>query len=258
MFAKSRRNLLELSYNDWIPSVNSPHVVYANLEFAGDAAPKGSRRLLRYVEGSIPWSWTEERTLRYLKQHQAEFRNCLDWLSKDSFVDFGPYDVSDDEREFRERWDREPEVQFLQQHGLDHGGVTFAPRTSDPMHPFSGLELHQKKARDPLDPICWYIITLLATYGTVFVRRCRYHKCGKFFWRPTERRLFCSDSCRAFQHVVNVCFNADDDFLEDHFLDNGPTARDKFLKQRAEYMKKYRANPRRRIIEYQRTPKTEP
>jgi hypothetical protein len=264
MFPKSRRNTLELSYNDLVPSRNSPHVVYANLDFVGNEVPKGSGIVLLYVRSSMRPPWTEKRILRFLKKHQEEFRNCLDWLSKDSFVDYGPIENEEDEDSFRERWDEEPEVRFLQQHGLDHGGVAIAPRTGDPMHPFSGLELHQKKARDPLDPICWYLITLLSTYGSVFVRRCGYRKCRKFFWQRTARKRFCKDSCRAFEHVANVCDDADEDFFfdvdedetdlnsQDDFIDKGETAKDRFRKRRAEYMRKHRANLRRRVIEYRR------
>jgi len=278
MFPKSRRNLLELTYNDWVPSRNSPHLVYANMKFVGNEVPKGSRRLLRYLEGSLPSSWTEEGILQYLKEHQEEFRNCLDWLSKDSFVDFGPIENEDDESQFRERWEKQPEVEFLQQHGLDHGGVAFAPRTGDPTHPFQGLELHQKKAQDPLDAICWYLITLLSTYGSVFVRRCGYRKCRKFFWQRTVRKHFCTDSCRALENVASVCTDTDVEFLEedetapnsqddlvrkdetasnsqDNFKRKGETAKDRFKKRRREYMKEYRANLRRRIIEYRRPEK---
>jgi len=172
MVPKSRRNRLEMAYSSWEPGPNAPHLVYANLEFVGDAVPKGSRLLLRYLDWSLP-SWTKEETLSYLKEHQAEFRKCLDWLSADSRVDFGPIKDEDDNGYFRERWEQKAEVKFLQQHGLDHGGVTLAPRSSDPIYPFTGLELDQKKPRDPLDPICWYMLYLLAGYGNVFVRRCR-------------------------------------------------------------------------------------
>jgi hypothetical protein len=225
MVPKSRRNRLEMAYSSWEPGPNAPHLVYANLEFVGDAVPKGSRLLLRYLDWSLP-SWTKEETLSYLKEHQAEFRKCLDWLSADSRVDFGPIKDEDDNGYFRERWEQKAEVKFLQQHGLDHGGVTLAPRSSDPIYPFTGLELDQKKPRDPLDPICWYMLYLLAGYGNVFVRRCRYRKCEKFFCPRTPRKLFCSDSCRALQHAW------------EEFVKNPK----KFHKERAKAMRKNRAN----------------
>ncbi len=203
MVAKSPWNRLEMPFGPCVPGPNSPHLVYANLEFDGSAIPKGSRRLLRYLDWFclLPSSWTEESTLHYLEKHQEEFRNCLDWLSQNSRVDFGPIENEDDESSFRERWKQKPEVRFLQRHGLDHGGVTLTPISSDPIYPYEGLELDQKKALDPLDPICWYMLTLLAAWGSVFVRRCRYWNCKKFFYPRTPRRLFCSDSCRAQQHA---------------------------------------------------------
>jgi hypothetical protein len=159
-------------------------------------------------------------------------------------VDFGPIEDEDDEYEFRGKWEHKLEVRFLQEHGIDHGGVTLRPRLSDPIYPFEGLELDQKEPKDPLDPICWYTLTLLAGYGTVFVCRCGYWRCEKFFFPLTQRRLYCSDSCRALQHVVKVS-------CKDR------TARDKFHKEKAEYMRRYRANPRRRVIEYRRLEKAE-
>jgi hypothetical protein len=225
MVPKLRRNRLEMAYSSWEPGPDSPHVIYANLEFDGSAAPKGSRHLLQYLDWLLP-SWTKEKTLRYLKEHQAEFRKCLDWLSADSRVDFGPIKHEDDNGWFRELWEQKAEVKFLQQHGLDHGGVTLAPRSTDPIYPYEGLELDQKKALDPLDPICWYMLTLLAGYGNVFVRRCQYRKCEKFFCPRTPRRLFCSDSCRALQHAF------------EEFAKNPK----KFHKERAKAMKKNRAS----------------
>jgi hypothetical protein len=201
MVPKPRRQRLEMAFSDF-PGPNSPHLLYANLEFDGDTVPSDSRRLLRFLNYSgLPNSWTTEKTLVFLKAHQEEFRSCLDWLSKNSRVDFGPIEGEDDERQFRERWNQKPEVRFLQQHGLDHGRVTLAPRLYDPMYPYEGLELDQDDAHDPLDPICWYMLTLLAGYGSVFVRRCQYRNCKKFFYPLTPRKRFCSDSCRAQQHA---------------------------------------------------------
>jgi hypothetical protein len=227
MFPKSRVNRLEMAIVQE-PGSHSPHVVYANLEFDKSAIPKGGRRLLRYLYGLLPSYWTEKRTLGFLKEHQVEFRNCLDWLSKGSVVDYGPIENEDDESRFREGWEQEAAVKFLQQHGLDHGGVTLAPRLSDPIYPYEGLEFDQKRPRDPLDPICWYMLTLLAGYGTLFVRRCSYWKCRKFFCPRTQRKLYCSDSCRALQYAL-------EEFEKDP---------KKFRKKRAKLMKKSRADRR--------------
>jgi hypothetical protein len=69
---------------------------------------------------------------------------------------------------------------------------------------YTGLELAQKRPRDPLDPICWHVLRVAATFGTVFVRRCPHHPCSKFFIPPTNRKLFCSDSCRALHHAFEL------------------------------------------------------
>ena len=94
------------------------------------------------------------------------------------------------------RWAEVPEVKFLQEHGLDHGGVILNPvfltGTS-----FSEIELSQRKPRDPLDQICWYLLSLLMWDGSVNVCKCNYRKCQKFIHRPTSRRKFCDDNCRA-------------------------------------------------------------
>ena len=100
---------------------------------------------MRYLDWELP-SWTKEETISYLKEHQAEFRKCLDWLSTGSRVDFGPIEDIGDEIRTRAQWEQKPEVRFLQEHGLDHGGVTLAPRLSDPMYPYEGLDLDQKEA----------------------------------------------------------------------------------------------------------------
>lgn len=233
----------------WPVGRHAPHVVYANLNFRRPGVPHGARFLLLWLETCGP-SWNENQTLRFLEKHQGEFRNCLQWLSDNSLVDFGPLEDEDAERRFREEWERKSEVRFLQQHGLDHGGVTLAPALSDPQYPFQGLELDQKKARDPLDPICWYMLTLLAGYGTVFVRRCGYRNCGKFIWPRTARKLFCSDSCRALSHAARK--------MMDLMLDEvqGGEQLKKFRRSRAEYMREHRANPSRRLIEYRRAEKS--
>ena len=101
MVPKSRRNGIERAL-PLEPGPNSPHVVYANLEFEGSTIPKRTRRLLQYIDEYLP-SWTEERTLQYLKKHQKQFRACLDWASDGFRVDFGP--VEDYyESDFLTRW----------------------------------------------------------------------------------------------------------------------------------------------------------
>jgi hypothetical protein len=118
-----------------------------------------------------------------------------------------------------EKWQLEPEVKFLQQHGLDHSGVMLSPIFQTGSS-FNGIELEQRKPRDPLDPICWYMLSLLMWDGTVSVGRCKYPKCKKFIYRPTSRRQFCDNNCRA---------------------KNG--ADKKTPEQKRKYMREYRALP---------------
>lgn len=133
----------------------------------------------------------------------------------------------------REKWEREPEVKFLQQHGLDHGGVLLQPTGQDGSS-FRGIELDQRKPQDPLDPICWYMLSMLMWDGTVGVRRCKYVKCPKFFRPQTARKLFCSDNCRA----------------KDYMGKKSP-------EEKRKYMREYRANSsRRRILRKRRAAKT--
>lgn len=177
----------------------SPHVRYANMKFGASSSQRDVDRLLNWLE--FP-RWSEKRILHFLEKHQEEFRRCLEWLSNGSLTQLAePSDEEVEEDEFwrvrlSERWQLVPEVKFLQEHGLDHGGVTLGPYLQDGSW-FSGIELEKREPRDPLDPICWYMLTLLMWDGTVGVGRCKYPKCKKFIDRPTSRRQFCDDNCRA-------------------------------------------------------------
>jgi hypothetical protein len=197
-----------------------PHVLYANLQFGAASSQKEFDRLLNWLP---PLRWSEKRILRFLEKHHAEFRHCLEWLSNGSLTQLA--EPSDDEKEqdefwevaLSEKWQLEPEVKFLQEHGLNHGGVILSP-VFQTGRSFNGIELEQRQARDPLDPICWYMLRLLMWDGTVGVGRCEYPKCKKFIDRPTSRRRFCDDNCRAK--------NAADK---------------KTLEEKRKYMKEYRA-----------------
>jgi hypothetical protein len=219
------RNRLQFDFGFWWLGRTSPHLLYANTDFSAPDRTKRVRRLLAWLELCGP-DWLERKTLRFLKEHQDDFRRCVKWLSNGPRADFSNvFDPEDEEsdRLAREKWDEEPALQFLQLHGLQHGGVALEP-TSKENCVFEGLELQQKKPRDPLDPICWHMLSLLGHHGTVFIRSCGYWKCGKFFWPLTPRRLFCSDSCRALNHVA----------------EREPK---KFRKRRSKYMRKYRSLP---------------
>jgi hypothetical protein len=222
-FPKLRNKRLKVGDGLEIPHRRSPHLLYANVDFSAPELSEGGRTLLNFAEVV---DWDEDRTLRYLRKHQEEFRNCLEWLSKNSVVDYrGNYPEAEySEIDFREKWNQEPEVIFLQSHGLDHGGVKLEP-SSEGEADFEGLRLDQKNWRDPLDRICWYMLILLSMYGTVFVRRCGYWKCRKFFWPRTVRKQFCTDICRAQQHAT------------DKFVDDP----EQFRNDKAKYMRGYNA-----------------
>jgi hypothetical protein len=229
MFPKHQRRL-QFGYGVWFLGSNSPHLLYANLDFSGTDRPKRIRRLLLWLDLNGP-DWPERKTLQFLKRHQDDFRLCVEWLSDGSRADFSDrFDPKDEESErlAREQWDEEPAVKFLQLHGLTHGGVALEPVTEEECV-CEGLQLWQQRARDPLDPICWHMLSLLAHYGTVVIRRCRRWRCRNYFWPRTARKLFCSDSCRALHHVDE--------------MELGESEIEEFRKRRREYMKKYNALP---------------
>jgi hypothetical protein len=121
----------------------TPHVRYANMKFGASSSQKDVDRLLNWLEF---FRWSEKRVLHFLEKHQEEFRRCLEWLSNGSHTQLA--EPSDDEKErdeswevgWSEKWQLEPEVKFLQEHGLDHGGVTLSPYSQDGST-FSGIEL---------------------------------------------------------------------------------------------------------------------
>jgi hypothetical protein len=186
-------NLLRPPYpfGGWLGTA-APHLLYANLEF-GKANTAAQARSLLEIKG-----WTNVRALRFLEQNQQTFRRCLEWLSNGSLTNFGLDDDGSDcwNGDMREMWEQQPEVRFLQDHGLDHGKPVLEPVWQDGSF-FNGIALNKTEPKDPLDPICWYMLALLAWDGTVGVLRCKYAKCGKFFRPATKRRLFCCDACRA-------------------------------------------------------------
>jgi hypothetical protein len=170
----------------------APHLLYANLEFGKPDSAKKARSLL-----TVP-GWTDAKALTYLAQRQPEFRRCLEWLTDRAHKNLGIEDDASDDFESRmsDIWTNEPEVRFLQQHGLEHAKIRLEPASQEGCS-FGGLVLNQGEPKDPLDPICGYLLALLAWNGTVGVRKCRFVKCGKFYRSVTNRRLFCSAICRA-------------------------------------------------------------
>jgi hypothetical protein len=188
------------------------------MAFGKAGSQRDAERLLRRLNF---YDWEDDRILAYLARNQREFRRCLEWLSDGSIVNLEERfeEEEAESHELWQAWEEQPEVRFLQLHGFDHGGIELKPRWSDGNW-FSGIEMDQRKSRDPLDLICWYLLSRLMVNGTVGVLRCKYEKCGKFFEPLTVRKLFCSDACRA------------NDFMSK-----------KTREAKAELMKQWRAKP---------------
>jgi hypothetical protein len=208
---------------------DAPHLLYANMK-CDTPRPPDTGKLLRWLEELLP-GWPESRILRYLQKHQEQFRECLEWVTNGCVVDFeGRFDRESFEyMNFEREWEQEPAVKFLRQHGFEHAGVTIKPywgRDTTLAAYFSDMELSQKKPRDPLDPILWDVIAHLAVYGRVFVRRCEFWGCRRFFLPKTKRKRFCRDSCRVLDHIP--------------FKHKEVAA---YRKRRREYMRKYRQTP---------------
>jgi hypothetical protein len=198
------------------------HLIYANLDFSR-VPVRRSQRLVQWLKPRLPDSWTANRILGFLKEHQGAFRDCLDWISNRCEVEFEQYE----DYEVREKWEQMPEVRFFKTHALGHARLTLEPGWQEDLR-LDGLKLVQQEAQDPLDPICWYVLTLLASYGRAFIGlRCAYWRCGKYFWPRTKRARYHSDSCRALDHASN-------EKIED---------RDKFLEKKKTYMQEYRSRP---------------
>jgi len=173
-----------------------PYLLYANADFSRPDAAKNAGSLLRWLKKYGPHCWNIPRTMRFLKINQWEFRNCLEWLSLNCPIGLKhragkKYGRWQDEKQWSER----TELQFFQDHTLIHGHLRFLPLIGKG-HSVRGLLLSQEP-KDPLDTICWDILSELSRNGTLDLRRCRYRKCEKFFRPPTVRKFFCNDSCRA-------------------------------------------------------------
>jgi hypothetical protein len=227
---------LRLGYAGWeYGEPGSPHLLYANADFE-KPDEEGTRSLLVWLKKQLRSKWDDSRILRYLEQNQEEFRTCLEWVSNNCALVFD----GDDEESgaFEEMWRQAPEVKCLQKHGIDHGGLKLVPESrgegfgEDTSVSFSGLQLMQMAPRDPLDPICWYVIYVLFAQGTIFARRCRYVGCKKFFQPATKRKQFCCDSCRALDFaLLKEVGRVWDEEKEEEFRNH-----------RKKYMREYRAN----------------
>src|SRR5258708_6603514 len=116
----------------------APHLLYANLEFGRPDTASKARSILE-----VP-GWDDARSLEFLAAHQGEFRRCLNWLSNGSGKNLDSEDDGSDEfwGRMREMWQQEPEVRFLQQHGLEHAKLVLQPCGQDGSS-FDGLQVDQ-------------------------------------------------------------------------------------------------------------------
>ncbi len=194
-----------------------PHIAYANLEFGTSRTEKDAEHLLDWL-GPIR-GWSSKRILDFLKQHQEEFRRCLDWLAAGCVTNFelSNDDPSDDSFDGRmsDRWKSQPAVRLLQLHGLVHGGVSLEPYSQDGSS-FSGTRLDQGSPRDPLDPICWYLLSLLMLDGTIGVRRCEYSRCRKYFRPWSAKKRFCDDNCRSKSYAEKKSPEDKRNYMREH------------------------------------------
>jgi hypothetical protein len=174
-----------------------PYLVYANVDFSHPDVAKNAGALLRWLKKYGPDGWNISRTMRFLKIYQWDFRNCLEWLSLNSPIGLKKQRAGKKYRRWQDQkqWSERTELQFFQDHTLRHGRIKFLPLIGQG-HTVQGLLLSQEP-KDPLDTICWDILSELSRNGTLDLRRCRYRKCEKFFRPPTARKFFCNDSCRA-------------------------------------------------------------
>jgi len=235
-FAKYASRSVQFHFDYTHIGEKAPYLWYVNLNFKKPSKSWEARRLVAWVhqEGLSEREWGYERVFRYLKKHQQSFRDCLTWIADGFRVEFsegGQFPSPDENTESgcSDRWENYAPVRFFREHALTHSCVGFSPDWQEHSS-LSGLGLSPETRRDPLDPICWHLLAVLVNVGRPLVRRCRYWRCRKFFQPPTNRRLFCSDSCRAMEHV-NVDFDDDEE------------RREKLLKKNSQYMRNYRAIP---------------
>lgn len=210
MRARLQPYFLRFSSVGWGTGEFTPHLAYANLDFQRRAGSASFRQLLRWLGTVGPLGWTKERTIEYLKANQQEFRSCIDWLCRDADTDLarlrGEYDgFDDDDFDFnaREHLVSVPAVRFLQRHAFNHMTIELGHRGQD-RSPFAGLILEHGAPKDPLDPICWFLIAILIRDTNIHIRRCRYKSCHDYFHPETAKKIFCSDSCRIRHHMKST------------------------------------------------------
>ncbi len=213
----------------------APIVHYANADFGkrGALQDASASHIVRWAGHAMGGEWTQDEVRRYLSRHQDEFRECLKWIAEKCQIDLGRR-FSGESRflaEYRELWNKAPQVVFLRRHALEHAAISVAPQQQEGYW-FGGLQLEQQKAKDPLDLMCWSLLWGVS-HGRAIHRFCGH--CGKCFYGQTTRKLFCSDSCRALERVAALRREAAAG------KDGGKY--EKFLERRREDARKHRNHP---------------
>jgi hypothetical protein len=179
-----------------------PHLLYANAQFRSLKMGTDLKRLVDWSQSKLDKDWNEKRILNYLGENQEDFRVCLTWLV-DGAIARGEFGAGAAQGDPLPDWRRKKEPTFLQLHGLTHCNVSIRPQIGPDQTDsggwfFSGLDLGPSQAMDPLDMICWHLLYLLMRDGELDIRQCR--RCRTFFTPQTERRIYCTDLCRAKAH----------------------------------------------------------
>lgn len=177
-----------------------PIAVYANLRFDSDKERETITFLTDWIRGR-GLRWGKKRVIAYLTRHQRSYQLCLQWLIDGAKLELSDYQSIADRLDLYDlvpsEWYEVPEVLFLERHGLSHARVALRPSRAKPnLAALGGLELTIEKPRDPLDPLVWMMLCGY-TEGRLDLRSCYYPRCGKFYKPKTQRRIYCSDLCRA-------------------------------------------------------------
>lgn len=174
-----------------------PHLVYANHDFGSQDKDAQFEEMVEYLDNNYISSGQE-----LYRSEQDLFRQCLEWLAAGASIEVDDLISGTRDEQLTEAvgaWSSDPRIRFLELHALKHpsgGGLAPGLVRSKPWRCL-GLAFKQGVAKDPLDMLCWHIITLYLD-GRLTVRKCRYAKCQKFFdYRRNIRRVYCQDKCRA-------------------------------------------------------------
>lgn len=225
----------------WFEKNPPPILQYANADFH-DTTTAIDEAVL-WVQKYLGDRWDDARIRTYLDDQQILFRSCLEGLLNGAVVDVrGNLGADAEEENFESRvwrrlWSEDPAVHFFREHALEHAGILLSPAYQDGGY-FGGLTLAQGKAKDPFDPICWYLLWRFMFHGGIPFRCCP--RCLKIFEPPTARRIYCSSSCRALDREANIKLGPD---VEDVQGPNEGNAYQNFLERRKNQMRRYRQLP---------------